>query len=153
MHSTHSLFHKHSIALAAVAALTSTGALALDLAQSPPGKLNPYVAPNVIITIDDSGSMDYAIALRANGNAQYGSPRTGPGYTEPKPDGTWESTAKRINVLKYTVNKVFSNKTLLPNHGEGRSIRFAWQAMHNNGRSDGADTVDRTDFKKIRCDT
>ena len=148
MHSTHSLFHKHSIALAAVAALTSTGALALDLAQSPPGKLNPYVAPNVIITIDDSGSMNYAIALRANGDPRSGSFRTGPGFTEPKPNGTWELTARRISVLKYTVKKVFSNKTLLPNHGEGRSIRFAWQAMHNNGRSDGADTVDRTDFKK-----
>ena len=148
MHSTHSLFHKHSIALAAVAALTSTGALALDLAQSPPGKLNPYVAPNVIITIDDSGSMNYAIALRANGDGRPGTFKSGPGFTEPKPDGTWESTARRISVLKYTVKKVFSNKTLLPNHGEGRSIRFAWQAMHNNGRSDGADTVDRTDFKK-----
>lgn len=148
MHSAHSLFHKHSIALAAVAALTSTGALALDLAQSPPGKLNPYVTPNVIITIDDSGSMNYAIALTTDGKARSGSTKTGPGYTEPKSDGTWESTAKRINVLKYTVKKVFNNKTLLPNHGEGRSIRFAWQAMHNNGKSDGANTVNNSDFKK-----
>lgn len=142
MHSAPSLSHRHSIALAAVAALTSTGALALDLAQSPPGKLNPYVAPNVIITIDDSGSMKYKLNSQANGNSS-----TGAGYTYPKNDGTWYDDAQRINVLKYTVKKVFENKTLLPNYKEGRSIRLAWQAMHNNKKSDGADTVDHTDFK------
>lgn len=105
MHSAHSLFHKHSIALAAVAALTSTGALALDLAQSPPGKLNPYVAPNVIITIDDSGSMKYKLNSQANGSNS-----TGAGYTYPKNDGTWYDNAQRINVLKYTVKKFSKTK-------------------------------------------
>ncbi len=142
MHSAHSLFHKHSIALAAVAALTSTGALALDLAQSPPGKLNPYVAPNVIITIDDSGSMKYKLNSQANGSNS-----TGAGYTYPKNDGTWYDNAQRINVLKYTVKKVFENKTLIPNYKEGRSIRLAWQAMHNNGGASGADNIDSTDMQ------
>lgn len=142
MHSAPSLSHRHSIALAAVAALTSTGALALDLAQSPPGKLNPYVAPNVIITIDDSGSMKYRLNSQTNGSSS-----TGAGYTYPKNDGTWYDNAQRINVLKYTVKKVFENKTLLPNYKEGRSIRLAWQAMHNNGGAPGANNIDSTDMQ------
>ena len=49
---------KSLLALAAGAALLPSGAWAeLDLAQSPPASVKPYVAPNVIMSFDNSGSM------------------------------------------------------------------------------------------------
>lgn len=50
-------FQKKLLALAICASLAPHGVLALDLVQSPPGTQEPYVAPNVILSLDDSGSM------------------------------------------------------------------------------------------------
>ena len=50
-------FRRRLIAIAASAALAPASAWALDLANSPPGTVEPYVAPNVILSLDDSGSM------------------------------------------------------------------------------------------------
>lgn len=46
------------LAIAIGAALTPHHVAALDLMQSPPGTVQPYVAPNVIISLDDSTSMN-----------------------------------------------------------------------------------------------
>ena len=51
-------FPKNILALAAIAMLTPQGSWALDLLQAPPGTVQAYVAPNVILSLDDSGSMD-----------------------------------------------------------------------------------------------
>ena len=52
-------FRKTLLALAAGAVLTPHGgAWALELATAPPGTVVPYVAPNVILSLDDSTSMD-----------------------------------------------------------------------------------------------
>lgn len=119
----HPNFRKHLLALAVSAVLAPNGAWAIDLAQSPPGTTEPYVAPNVIISIDDSGSMNYQIT---NSN-------TGNNVTAPNADGSWDPKAKRINVLKYALTQTFNDTTLLPD----RKIRLAWQAMWNNGNSPG----------------
>jgi len=74
---------------------------ALDFAQSPPGTVQSYVAPNVILSLDDSGSMDTRDMI--------GNRRT------------------RTQVLKAAIKEVFSDKTLLP---DGK-IRLAWQDMWN----------------------
>ncbi len=52
-------FHKSLIALAVGTALSPSGAWAVDLVQSPPlpTSKSAFVAPNVIISVDDSGSM------------------------------------------------------------------------------------------------
>ena len=50
-------FRRRLIAIAASAALAPASAWALDLANSPPGTVEPYVAPNVILSLDDSESM------------------------------------------------------------------------------------------------
>lgn len=50
-------FQKKLLVLAVYASLAPHGAWALDLVQSPPGTQEPYVAPNVILSLDDSGSM------------------------------------------------------------------------------------------------
>ena len=54
-------FRKNLLALAACAAVAPQAAWALDLASGPPGTKEPYVAPNVILSLDDSGSMGDAL--------------------------------------------------------------------------------------------
>lgn len=134
-------FRKNLIALAASTVLTPWSAWALDLAQSPPGSVEPYVRPNVIISIDDSGSMDFRLD-RENAT----------GATEnkvPNADGSWPVTSRRINVLKYAlignggVGGVIRDTTLLPD----KKIRLSWQAMHNNAGASGAANVDSTTMK------
>jgi type IV pilus assembly protein PilY1 len=125
-------FQKNLLALAMGVALTP--AWALELVQEPPlpTSKSAFVAPNVIISVDDSGSMDWGVKTTSDGSST-----TGKGYTEPKDDGTWASNAKRINVLKYALKIVFNNKELIPEN----KIRIAWQAMHNNAKSSDAANV------------
>lgn len=112
------------IALAAAAALVPQGAWALSLVQAPPGSQQPYVAPNVIISVDDSGSMGWRLNSSSTGTSS---------ITAPKPDGTWDPAAPRINILKHALTQVFNDTTLLPD----KKIRLAWQAMWNNGNAPG----------------
>ena len=107
---------KSLLALAAGAALLPSGAWALDLAQSPPASVKPSVAPNVIISVDDSGSMGWPV-----------------GGSGPRRNDA------RMNVLKDALRSTFSDHSLLP---DGQ-IRLAWQAMWNNGRSPGAGNVNQ----------
>ena len=108
---------KSLLALAAGAALLPSGAWAeLDLAQSPPASVKPYVAPNVIISVDDSGSMGWPV-----------------GGSGPRRNDA------RMNVLKDALRSTFSDQSLLP---DGQ-IRLAWQAMWNNGGSRGAGNVNQ----------
>ena len=52
-------FKKSLLATLIGAALAPQVGWSLDFAQSPPGTVEPYVAPNVILSLDDSGSMSY----------------------------------------------------------------------------------------------
>ncbi|WP_027016851.1 pilus assembly protein [Comamonas composti] len=97
-------FRKNLLALAVGAALGPQMALALDLAQAPPGTTEPYVAPNVILSLDDSTSMN--ATMRSATGVDLG----------------W-----RTNVLKNAVIDVFKDTNLLP---DGK-IRLAWQTMGN----------------------
>lgn len=122
-----SSYHKSLLAVAAAAALAPGGAWALTLSQSPPGTVEPYVRPNVIISIDDSGSMGYRL------NQSGASPAADNNIKTPNPDGTWDVKAPRINILKYALTQVFNDMTLLPDN----KIRLAWQTMWNNGKAPG----------------
>ena len=97
-------FRKHLLALATGTALAP--AWALELAQSPPGTVVPYIRPNVILSLDDSTSMDGGMD-DANGN-----------YL-----GT------RTQILKKALEEVFSDTNLLPT--DNPKIRLAWQSMNN----------------------
>lgn len=138
-------YKKNLLAFAIGAALTPAASWALDLVQEPPlpTSKSAFVAPNVIISIDDSGSMNWTVVPDQYGNYPNGSSKTGPGYTEPDASGNWNNSAKRINVLKYSLKTVFNDKTLIPDN----KIRIAWQAMHNNGGSSGAGNVNSTSMK------
>ena len=102
-------------------AATPCSVFALDLAQSPPGTIDPYVAPNVIISIDDSGSMGFRLDT--------GTATGAVNNTSPNADGTWDDRSRRMNVLKHALTQVFNDKELLANG----KIRLGWQAMWNNG--------------------
>lgn len=118
-------FRKNMMALAIGTALAPSGAWALDLVQSPPlpSTKSAFVAPNVIISIDDSKNMNWTVAKDVDGLE-----RDAPGYNRPFNDGTWATDAKRINILKYYVKDVFGNKETIP---DGK-IRIAWQSFNNS---------------------
>ena len=133
-------FPRNALTLAILAALTPPASWALELVQEPPlpTSKSAFVAPNVIISIDDSGSMDFGIKTSYDGSS-----KTGAGYTSPDASGKWKDDAKRINVLKYSLKKVFEDKTLIPDN----KIRIAWQTMHNNAGSSGAGNVNSSTMK------
>lgn len=125
-------FQKNLLAMAIGTALTP--AWALDLVQEPPlpTSKSAFVAPNVIISVDDSGSMNYGVKTGSNGATN-----TGAGYTTPDGNGQWKDNARRINVLKYALKTVFDDKELIPDN----KIRIAWQTMNNNAKSSNAGNV------------
>lgn len=135
----HRPFPYSVLTIASLAALTPYEIWALDLVQEPPlpTSKSSFVAPNVIISIDDSGSMDWGVKTTTDGPSTKGK-----GYTEPYSDGTWASDARRINVLKYALTTVFNNKELIPDS----KLRIAWQAMHNNAGSSGAGSVNSSNM-------
>lgn len=133
----HPCFKKTSLAIAASLALMPTLSFALDLVESPPGTSEPYVRPNVVLTIDDSGSMGYRLDRESFSNVNN---RTSPDLA----NGGWSNDSKRINVLKYALRAVFDSShpdydpDLLPN----KKIRIGWQVMHNNGGAQDALSID-----------
>lgn len=133
-------FKKHIVALAVIAAFASTTAWSLDLSTAPPGTIEPYVAPNVIISVDDSGSMAFRVDSEAS---------TSNNQTVPNADGSWPGSAKRINVLKHALvgsggtGGIIRDTTLLPD----KKIRLAWQVMWNNGNAPDASSVNSSTMK------
>jgi type IV pilus assembly protein PilY1 len=89
--------------IGAIGAPQFSVAAPLDLSTLPPGVVAIPPTPNVLLTVDDSGSMDDPI------------------------DGS--GTPKKINELKKALKEVFEDKLLLP---DGK-IRLAWQAMFKTG--------------------
>ena len=87
--------------------LSAVFASQLTLSKTPPISGGVEPRPNVIVTVDDSGSMDKDI----NGNS------------------TSTSAAKKITLLKNALNASFGSTDVLP---DGR-VRLAWQSMHDNG--------------------
>ncbi|HRM95402.1 MAG TPA: pilus assembly protein PilC, partial [Alicycliphilus sp.] len=134
-------FRKTMLALAAGAVVAPCSAWALNLAEAPPGTVEPYVRPNVIISVDDSGSMDWQVTNSNTGDAA---------ITTPNADGSWPNNAKRINILKYALTSIFDpthpeyDPALLPD----KKIRLAWQTMWNNGNSPDAKNVDSTNMRQ-----
>ncbi len=207
---------KTLLAVAIGSALTPTWALTLVQEPPLPTAKSAFVAPNVIISVDDSGSMDYCISAESetqciknidnskreiastsyscnSGYTNYNTnhcrsstsdntKRIGkkspyscqPGYllasnncyliddtqlqttytySCPSPysktgndcytwggvteetapvGGVWPRTARRINVLKYSLNNVFNDTNIIPTN----RIRIGWQSLNGRGTSD-----------------
>ncbi|KLR59279.1 hypothetical protein OX89_02755 [Diaphorobacter sp. J5-51] len=133
-------FQKNLLALAIGCALTP--AWALELVQEPPlpTSKSAFVAPNVIISIDSSGSMNDGVKT-----SDTGSSLTGKGYTEPDNTGKWKDNARRINVLKYSLRTVFNNKDLIPDN----KLRIAWQAMSGTTKNVDSATMVTNSMRPI----
>ena len=125
-HHTPPRFRKNLLALAASAALLPSGAWAVDLVQAPPGTVQPRVTPNVIISIDDSGSMNYRVDAETSAGAT--------NEIVPNADGSWPTTSRRMNVLRYSLRSIFD--TAHPKYDSSlmsdKKIRLAWQSMNGN---------------------
>ena len=100
------------LALAACAALSPHAAWALDLMQAPPGTVQPYVAPNVILSLDDSTSMKAKDMVLKDPTKPY--------HSQNNP-----YTKTRVQVLKDALKEVFEDKDLIP---DGK-MRLAWQTL------------------------
>ena len=107
-------FPKNILALAAIAMLTPQGSWALDLLQAPPGTVQAYVAPNVILSLDDSTSMDEKDMILQDPSKPYNSK-------------TNKYTKTRTAVLKEALLEVFNDEDLVP---PGK-MRLAWQTLGN----------------------
>lgn len=144
----HLPFRKNLLAFAIGTALAPTASWALDLVQEPPlpTSKSAFVAPNVIISIDDSGSMNFRIDAECDGTSSFRCTDGKSSTNEIAPP--WKPTSKRMNVLKNALRGVFSNKEII---GENK-IRIAWQVMHNNGNSSNAKSVnsDKMNFNSMR---
>jgi len=144
MTSKHSHFKKTLLASLIGAALAPHTAWAVDLAQSPAGSVDPFVAPNVIISVDDSGSMDFCLNKESETNCVGSGGATN--NTVPNADESWPLRSRRMNVLKYSLKKVFNDLSLIP---DGK-MRLAWQVLWNNGGSPGAKNVGNNDQNAMR---
>ena len=222
-------FQKKLLAIAISATLSPAWALVLVQEPPLPTSKSAFVAPNVIISVDDSGSMDYcsnaesetqcvqnidnsirtttttyscssAYTIYSTDNcrnktrtdaARSGSGKTSDPYVcatgyykhtdnrcylednsqlitkityscpsgttrntvtndcftwggatdETAPtNGSWPVTSRRMNVLKYSLNKVFTDADLIANN----KIRLAWQTMWNIGGSLNSKSVNAT---------
>lgn len=113
-------FRKTLLALAAGAALAPHSTWALDLATAPPGTVLPYVAPNIILSLDDSTSMDEKDMVLQDPSKPYN-----------KYSNVYTKT--RVQVLQEALQVVFSDKDLLPDE----KVRLAWQSLGNCTSVDG----------------
>lgn len=112
-------FRLNAIGLACLVIATSaatTQAAPLALSQVPATSGGREPAPNVIITVDDSGSMAWDVLT----------------------DSSRITTGKKIDLLKTSLKAQFGDGTANSGKIPDDRIRLAWQAMHNNGGSPGA---------------
>jgi type IV pilus assembly protein PilY1 len=101
-------------------ALSAAQAGPLTLSSGPPSNGGSEPAPNVILTVDDSGSMDWDVTT----------------------DNDTSTTAnKKITLLKNSLKAEFGDGTANSGKIPDGRIRLAWQALHNNGSSSGAGSL------------
>lgn len=133
-------FQKNLLAIAIGAALTP--AWALELVQEPPlpTSKSAFVAPNVIISVDSSGSMNNGVKTSSTGSSN-----TGKGYTIPDDSGKWQNDARRINVLKYSLKTVFNDKELIPDN----KLRISWQAMSGTTKNVDSASMNTNSMRPI----
>ncbi len=106
------------------AALMPAAACPLELATEPAGGASTFVAPNVIVSIDDSAAMQRRMGSTEAGLAS---------ITTPDGEGQWDARAARMAVLRHALKDVLGDGQQLPDG----AIRLAWQAMWNHGAAPG----------------
>lgn len=140
-------FKPTALAIAMAAAFFPTLGKAMVLVQEPPlpKTTATYVPPNVIISIDDSWSMDYCLSKESTSSCPVEGEKNqnvNKNIKEPI-NGKWPGNATRMNVLKYALKQVFNDYDLIPEN----KIRLAWQVMHANGNNTDEKNVNSTSMK------
>lgn len=138
-HARHRLWHACVLACLTSASLPSFGA-PLTLATAPPGSGGREPAPNVIVSVDDSGSMGWDVngCATADWNLSvYGSYSNMPGATGCPTLPALSTNPSRIASLRAALTAQFGSTTKIPDN----RIRLAWQAMWNNGGASGAGSL------------
>lgn len=120
-----------------IAFQTCVFAAPLSLAQSPPGAAREP-APNIIVSVDDSGSMGWDIngcATLDFDSVTYNGYSNEPGATG-CPTPSTNTNASRIRSLRNALINTFGNPTT-GTRGivNDNRIRLAWQVMWDNGRT------------------
>ena len=94
-------------------------AASIPLSQKPVGTGSMQPAPNVIITVDDSGSMAFHVDTDNTKNVPV--------------------DKQKMTLLKQSLKAQFGNGTANSGKVPDKRIRLAWQSMHNNGSAPGAE--------------
>jgi type IV pilus assembly protein PilY1 len=134
-----------SLACMVLVALTASNLAAapITLSQQPAGNGGREPAPNIVLSIDDSGSMGWDV----NGcqTADWNVPTYGnqhePGSTGCGPVGTISTNPSRISALRSALRAQFGDGTANSGLLTDDRIRLAWQAMHNNGSATDAGSL------------
>ncbi len=127
-----------------LAGLTATSlavqAAPLTLATVPAGSGGREPAPNVIVSVDDSGSMGWDVNGCATidwNTSVYGGYSNQTGATGCPLLPALSANPSRIASLKAALTAQFGSTTKIPDN----RIRLAWQSMHNNGGAAGAGSL------------
>jgi type IV pilus assembly protein PilY1 len=96
-------------------------AASIPLSQKPVGTGSMQPAPNVIITVDDSGSMAFHVDTDNTKNVPV--------------------DKQKMTLLKQSLKAQFGNGTANSGKVPDKRIRLAWQSMHNNGSAPGAESL------------
>jgi type IV pilus assembly protein PilY1 len=115
---------------------SNLAAAPINFSQQPAGNGGQEPAPNIVLSVDDSGSMGWDVngcQTKDWNVAVYGNQHE-PGATGCGPVGTISTNPSRISTLRTALRAQFGDGTAT-NKGlvSDDRIRLAWQAMHNNG--------------------
>lgn len=155
-HKKQQRFYMHPVCLACmvlIALCTSNiGAAPITLSQQPAGNGGKEPAPNVILSIDDSGSMgwdvngcqtvDWNVATYGN---QHEVGSIGCGAV-----GTISTNPSRLSALRTALRAQFGDGTANSGLLSDNRIRLAWQAMHNNGNATDANTLQQNKTNSMK---
>lgn len=126
-------------------AATNLSAAPLNLTQVPAGNGGSEPAPNVILSIDDSGSMGWDVNGCRTAEVSNTTYPTNQIYHLPDSVGctanTLSTQPSRMASLKAALKAQFGDGTANSGLLADNRIRLAWQSMWNNGVSPNADTL------------
>lgn len=124
---------------------SNISAAPITLSQQPAGNGGSEPAPNIILSIDDSGSMGWDANGCRTSEVSNTSYPTSSIYHLPDSTGcipnTLSTQPSRMAGLKAALKAQFGDGTTNSGLLTDNSIRLAWQSMWNNGGSPTADTL------------
>lgn len=131
---------------------TSLSAAPLTFTQVPAGNGGSEPAPNVILSIDDSGSMGWDVngCRTALTPYNYYGDWHDVGAVGCGGAGVISKLPARITVLQNALRSQFGDGTANSGLLADNRIRLAWHAMHNNGKASGANSLTAGNLNSVK---